>query len=198
MMRQLLILSKDAVFARMLELEFRMQGLTVLNAHRTEQTQEAELTLIDLDSILPPSSERYGRMIGFTRNFSISSVDPDRRCSMIFHRPFEIRLLRDEVTALLSGREAGSTHTKFILEQDALSYGERRVSVSPKERVLLERLLSHRGEIVSKESIFSLIGESSANKAEVYICYLRKKLETLTGHPCIRTVRGRGYLLNEP
>ena len=195
---QLLILSEDAVFARMLELEFLIQHLSVhIDSHEDEST-EAEVTLIDLDSVIPPVSAQYGRMIGFTRNFSISAVDPERTCSMILHRPFEMRLLREEVMALMSGRVEHVSRERLRLEGETLSFGNRSVSLSPNERKMMALLLERRSETVLRKDLSDLIGESSANKAEVYICYLRKKLEELTGRGCIRTVRGKGYLFSEP
>jgi len=53
--------------------------------------------------------------------------------------------------------------------------------------------LEASGEPVSRERIAEGIGESSANKVDVYICYLRRKLEQVTGLRVIRTVRGKGY-----
>ena len=47
----------------------------------------------------------------------------------------------------------------------------------------------------SKEELLSCIGESAANKLEVYICYLRRKTETGDGYRLIRTVRGKGYCI---
>ena len=49
--------------------------------------------------------------------------------------------------------------------------------------------LSVRSEELSESS-------ESSNRLEVYICYLRKKLEQLTGIRLIRTVRGIGYRLD--
>ena len=193
---QLLILSEDAVFARMLELEFRIRQMTVRTSDHTDDTQTAEVTLLDLDSVLPPAGSRYGRMIGFTREFSVSAVDPDRRCSMILHRPFEMRLLCEEVLALFSDRDgAVRVQSALCVEGNALTFGEEQIALSPNEKKIMECLLARRGEVVSREEINALIGDSTANKPEVYVCFLRKKLEALRVNSRIRTVRGKGYRL---
>ncbi|MBQ8309710.1 MAG: response regulator transcription factor [Clostridia bacterium] len=195
---QLLILSEDAVFARMLELEFQMWGLAVRVADRLDGTMEAQVTLIDLDSVLPPTLPQYGRMIGFTRSFSISAVDPDRSCSMILHRPFEMRLLREEVLALMPDRdEAGVDPIRIDLQGETLVFGTQSVSLTPNEKRIMACLLEHRGEVVPKSVLDEEIGASAANKTEVYVCFLRKKLESLAGKFRIRTVRGVGYRLDE-
>ena len=92
MNESLLILSEDAVFSRMLELEFRMQRISVRALRRAEEGSTARVILVDLDTALPPS-DCDGRVIGFTRSFSILASDPERRCSMILHRPFSMELL---------------------------------------------------------------------------------------------------------
>ena len=155
------------------------------------------MTLIDLDSVLPPVASQYGRMIGFTRSFSISAADPERRCSLILHRPFEVHLLCEEVLALLSDRTGDTARIELLLEGETLSYGERSVVLSPNEKKIMEILLSQRENVVSREEITALIGDSVANKPEVYVCFLRKKLESLHCNGRIRTVRGKGYRLDK-
>lgn len=59
----------------------------------------------------------------------------------------------------------------------------------------MQCLLEHRGESVSRDEISTVIGESSANKTEVYICFLRRKLEETFGDRIIKTVRGKGYTI---
>ena len=67
--------------------------------------------------------------------------------------------------------------------------------MTPKELLVAECLMSHRGDAVSREELALVLGEASSNKVDVYVCYLRKKLERLTSVKLIRTVRNRGYLL---
>ena len=203
MRSHVLICSDDAVFARMLELEFSMLGLSVRVVAQPDASDEAEVVLLDLDSALPPSSEKYTRMIGFTRNFSVAGVDAERQCSMILHRPFEMRMLRQEVLAGVSAeglrafpekREAIQL-PKLAPDACALLCKDERIPLSPNEYKVMELLLLRRPDVVTREEITSLIGESTANKAEVYICLLRGKLEPFFDSPIIRTVRKKGYRL---
>ncbi len=198
----LLILSEDAVFSRMLELEFRLHRIPVRIAVRAEEKEDARVILVDLDTALPPA-DCDGRVIGFTRSFSILASDPERRCSMILHRPFAMEILTEEVLALIPQEEItgvtgeGRERAVLMLKGGTLCYGMHSVSLSPTEEKLMECLLSSRTQTVSRDTLVAAIGESAANKTEVYICFLRKKLETLTGKQRIRTVRGVGYRLED-
>ena len=201
MNESLLILSEDAVFSRMLELEFRMQRISVRALRRAEEGTTARVILVDLDTALPPA-DCDGRVIGFTRSFSILASDPERRCSMILHRPFSMELLTDEVRALLGYEEAAtpmetvSGRARLALKEGKLVFGARSQTLSPTEAKMMECLLSARGQAVTRAMLDEAIGASAANKTDVYICLLRKKLEALTGNPTIRTVRGVGYRID--
>ena len=63
-----------------------------------------------------------------------------------------------------------------------------------KEFSVFSLLLSKRGENVSREEISAAIGAGNSNEADVYICFLRRKLER-GGKRMILTARGVGYKL---
>jgi len=78
---------------------------------------------------------------------------------------------------------------------------ERRVELTAKEYELLELFLRHPNQVLTREVIYDRVwgydfgGES--NIIEVYVRYLRQKLEA-SGEPrVIQTVRGAGYILRE-
>ena len=196
---QVFILSADALFSRMLMLELKMQRLDVACAAEPKALQYADVVLLDLDSALPPTPDRYRSMIGFSRRAAASGDEIWRLCSLILRRPFEMKRLRDEVLFLLYDdveRANAQRHSADFEEMEGqvhLSDG-RQISLSPKEYAVFRLLREHRGTPVSKERISQEIGESSANKAEVYICMLRRKLERGDVR-LIKTIRGKGYCL---
>jgi hypothetical protein len=99
----ILILSEDAVFARMLELELESMHFTV-QINFAPTARENDLILVDLDSAsIPHKVGKNARIVGFTRHFEVSQLDAERRCSMILHRPFQMRVLREEVALIGSG-----------------------------------------------------------------------------------------------
>jgi DNA-binding response OmpR family regulator len=77
------------------------------------------------------------------------------------------------------------------------------VRLTAREFALLHFLLQHQGEVVSRTRIAAAVWdhdfETSSNVVEVYIRYLRAKIDEPFGTPLIHTVRGFGYkLAREP
>lgn len=79
--------------------------------------------------------------------------------------------------------------------------GGESIKLSLKEFQILDLLFDNPRQIIDKERIISKIwgGDSDAeyNNVEVYISFLRKKMETLKINTKIRTARGIGYSLEE-
>jgi DNA-binding response OmpR family regulator len=78
-----------------------------------------------------------------------------------------------------------------------LRVGERRIEVTQKQLALLEYLLRHRGEIVTRSMILSGVWgysfDPGTNLVNVHIAHLRRRIEE-SGHACpIETVRGVGF-----
>jgi two-component system OmpR family response regulator len=71
------------------------------------------------------------------------------------------------------------------------------VAVTPREFALLEFLMRHRGDVVTKGEILDNVWdanfEGDRNIVEVYVSYLRKKIDQPYGRAAIETVRGAGY-----
>jgi DNA-binding response OmpR family regulator len=75
--------------------------------------------------------------------------------------------------------------------------GATPVAVTPREFALLEFLLRHRGQAMSKtaivENVWDAHFDGDPNIVEVYVGYLRKKIDHPFGRAAIETVRGVGY-----
>ncbi len=75
------------------------------------------------------------------------------------------------------------------------------ISLSAKEYALLEYMMHHAGMVLSREQIEDHIWnfdyEGGTNVVDVYISYLRKKIDSGHDIKLIHTVRGRGYVLRE-
>ena len=195
-----LILSQDAVFARMLELELEAMHFSVAINSAPAGMPNA-LILVDLDSASIPRKVGEARIVGFTRHFEVSALDAERRCSMILHRPFQMRVLREEVALLnVTAEERGvpqrAESLEIVLSGNTITLGEKTLILRPKEATVTQALLANRGQAVSREELAELIGESSTNKTDVHVCYLRRKIATLTDRPIIKTVRGKGYKID--
>ncbi|MEA5416528.1 winged helix-turn-helix transcriptional regulator [Synechococcus sp. BA-132 BA5] len=79
--------------------------------------------------------------------------------------------------------------------------GQRQLSLTAREYQLLLLLLRHRGAVLSRERILEEIwadqGGGASNVIEVYVRYLRQKLEQGGESRLIHTVRGQGYCLSD-
>ena len=77
----------------------------------------------------------------------------------------------------------------------------RRVQLSPTEFKLLRYLMTNAGRVLSKAQILDRVWQydfgGQAHVVELYISYLRKKIDKL-GPPLIHTIRGVGYTLRTP
>ena len=82
------------------------------------------------------------------------------------------------------------------------SRGERVINLTAKEYELLELFMRNPRQVLTRDMIFDRVwgydfgGES--NIIEVYVRYLRQKLESDEEPRLIHTVRGMGYVLREP
>ncbi|MGW0481971.1 response regulator transcription factor [Nonomuraea sp. NPDC003214] len=76
--------------------------------------------------------------------------------------------------------------------------GETQVELTPREFALLEFLLRRRDEVVSKAEILEHVWDTfdtDPNVVEVYVGYLRRKIDVPFGRNALQTVRGAGYRL---
>ncbi|MFI9591840.1 response regulator transcription factor [Nonomuraea sp. NPDC052265] len=76
--------------------------------------------------------------------------------------------------------------------------GETPVELTPREFALLEFLMRRRDEVVSKSEILEHVWDTfdtDPNVVEVYVGYLRRKVDAPFGRNALQTVRGAGYRL---
>ena len=82
-----------------------------------------------------------------------------------------------------------------------LSYGQEQIKLSLKEYQIMEIFMSNPKQIVSKEffieKIWGYESDVEYNNIEVYISFLRKKLQSIHANISIKTARGIGYFLEE-
>ncbi|HMI57642.1 MAG TPA: response regulator transcription factor [Gemmatimonadaceae bacterium] len=123
-------------------------------------------------------------------------------------KPFEYAELLARVKALLrrSTITAGSSTMRVRdLSVDPVARRVERagkvIELTQKEYALLEYLVRNAGRIVSRQMISEHVWKHDVdpltNVVDVYINYLRKKLDEDKHNPLIQTVRGRGYLIKD-
>ena len=88
-----------------------------------------------------------------------------------------------------------------LIKRQAWS-GEAEITLSQKEFSLLEFLMRHAGEVVSRtaiaEHVWDLHFDPMSNTIDVYINFLRKKIGETPSKSKIETIRGTGYRLACP
>jgi two-component system, OmpR family, response regulator MprA len=122
-------------------------------------------------------------------------------------KPFAFEELLARIRALLRRREPDAPCELCFadLSLDTRSRmarrGDRRIELTTTEYRLLELFLSRQGEVLTREGILEKVWgydfEGESNVLEVYVRYLRGKLEAEGEPRLIHTIRGAGYVLRE-
>jgi two-component system OmpR family response regulator len=124
-------------------------------------------------------------------------------------KPFDFLELTARLDVLLRRRSAPVRETMLRagkLEIDLLThsvrYAERNVELLPREFRLLEFLLRHAGQLVTRTMLFEEVWNyrsvGPTNVIDMHISKLRRKLDPDSSESVIRTVRGAGYMLHAP
>ncbi len=118
-------------------------------------------------------------------------------------KPFAFAELAARIRAVL---RRGNRPTRAVLQIDDLELdrinrtvrrGKQNIELSPKEFSLLEFLMRHEGQPVTRaaivEQVWKVDGANTTNIVDVYINYLRRKMDSDYDQSLIRTIRGVGY-----
>jgi DNA-binding response OmpR family regulator len=126
-------------------------------------------------------------------------------------KPFQIEELLARIRAALRIRaeaEKAEGNDRFTIANLKLNEktrevirGNRQIELTPREFDLLVYLLSNKRQVLNREQIldavwgYDFLGDT--NVVDVYIRYLRKKIDMPNMPPLIHTIRGVGYVLKE-
>ena len=138
--------------------------------------------------------------LGLSRNPDAVAEDQRTLCLQILLRPFDIQVLCETVTVLLSPDRlvlsAPTTQPRLLRTPLGFELDGEPLSLTASEEQILDALYQRRGDTVPRTELCELLeNETNEKLADVYICLLRRKLEA-GGHPrLIFTVRGVGYRL---
>lgn len=222
---RILIVEDDASIARLVQLELEHEGAEVRVAHDGEEGLAAVAAFgpeaVILDIMLPgmdgvgvlrelrSSGPRGGKLpiIMLTARDAPSDKvhSLDRGADDYLTKPFDTGELLARLRALL--RRSGGDEVIRIADLEIntgtreVHRGRREVELTAREYELLEFMARNHRRVLSREALLAQVWGQEAvvetNVVEVYVGYLRRKLEADGEAPLIRTVRGVGYALRE-
>ena len=171
-------------------LDIRMPGLSGLEVcHRLREQQGYSLPVLMLTALDTTDDIVAGLRVG---------------ADDYLVKPFKFSELVARIEALL--RRSDQNNKKAALScgdltLDAASHQARRgdkvVDLSIKEYRLLEYMMRHEGEILSRRQLLKDVWDkdfdTNTNVVDVYVRYLRQKIDEDNAHKFIHTVVGKGY-----
>ena len=222
---RILIVEDEEKLARFVELELMHEGYEVRKAFdgRTglAMALEGESDLILLDVMLPGMSglellrrlrkERQTPVILVTARDAVMDkvTGLDMGADDYITKPFEIEELLARIRAALRKRTApvsgGNVLTSGELKLDParheVHYGGERIELTHREFALLQVLMENKSIVLSREKLLELVWDydyaGETNVVDVYIRYLRAKIDDAYGVKYIHTVRGVGYVFRD-
>ena len=225
MVERILIVEDEKSIARVLELELKFEGYETGVAHTGSegliQFREQGWDLVLLDLMLPEihgldvlkrirSSDAAIPVILLTAKNDVKDkvAGLDLGANDYVTKPFEIEELLARIRAclrLVNGNGNSALHRFQDLEMNESTRDVKRngrmIELTPREFDLLLYLIKNPQQVLSREQVLNAVWGydyyGDTNVIDVYIRYLRKKVDAGESSTYIQTVRGVGYVLKE-
>lgn len=221
-MPKVLVVDDEIALGQSLEKGLMAQGFDAQLCHDGKsavwKATAEEFDLVILDMMLPGYSgvEVISRIRGYGIDIPIlmlTAVDDDgevARCLNLgaddyLTKPFNFDVLVARLRALSRRSSPPASHVQMIgtlsvnPDTHEVSRGDTHIELTPREFQLLECLIANQHTTMSKQEILDDVWTDDyfddLNVVEVYVGYLRKKIDTPFGLNTIKTIRGFGYRL---
>ncbi|HHV64214.1 MAG TPA: response regulator transcription factor [Peptococcaceae bacterium] len=225
MQEKILVIEDETKIARFLELELNHEGYMVEIAHDGregyEKAKAENFDLIILDLMLPGLSgievcrrlrrESDVAIIMLTAKDDIMDkvMGLDSGADDYVTKPFAIEELLARIRVVLKRKGKKELHSHILRAGDLtlfkdeyrVTYKDEEISLSKKEFELLKYLMENKGIVLTREKIldhvwgYDYFGDT--NVTDVYIRYLRNKIDQKFAVQFIHTIRGVGYMFKE-
>lgn len=226
-MAKILIVEDEAKIARFLELELKHEGYEVVLAGdgRTglEKALNDNVDLIVLDIMLPGLSGievcRRVRLESQVPIIMLTAKDDvtdkvsglDMGADDYMTKPFAIEELLARIRVALNRKKQMTVETKgdvlqigdlvLNIKSHSASYHNEELILTKKEYELLEYLIRNKNVALTREQLLNNVWDyeyfGDTNVVDVYIRYLRQKIDEKYGIHLISTVRGLGYIIKD-
>ena len=225
-MAKILIVEDDSKIARFVELELRHEGYETETATdgRTglAKALEPQTDLVLLDIMLPElSGMEVCRRIRQESNVPVIMLTAkgdvtdkvaglDMGANDYMTKPFAIEELLARIRVALKAHTGASNHTEkqvtygkltVDLATRQVSFGGEPLTLTKKEFDLLAFMLKNKNRAIPREELLSAVWDydyaGDTNVVDVYVRYLRQKVEEPLGVRLIETVRGVGYMVRD-
>ena len=225
-MAKILIVEDEVKIARFIELELKYEGYDVVIAHDGrdgfEKAINENVDLIILDIMLPGLSGievcRRVRLESDVPIIMLTAKDDvtdkvaglDTGADDYMTKPFAIEELLARIRVALNRKKKQSEQKLDMIKHGMLTvnlsghsvtYGEEEISLTKKEYELLEYLLKNKNIAITREQLLNNVWDydylGDTNVVDVYVRYLRQKIDDRFDIRLIHTVRGVGYIIKD-
>lgn len=226
-MAKILIVEDETKIARFLELELKHEGYEVVLAGdgRTglEKALKDNVDLIVLDIMLPGLSgievcrrvrlESQVPIIMLTAKDDVTDkvAGLDMGADDYMTKPFAIEELLARIRVALNRKKQMTVESKgdilqignlvLDIKSHSASYNNDELVLTKKEYELLEYLIRNKNVALTREQLLNNVWDyeyfGDTNVVDVYIRYLRQKIDEKYGIHLISTVRGLGYIIKD-
>lgn len=222
-----MVVEDESKIARFLELELKHEGYEVELAFDgrdgLEKASKQDIDLVILDLMLPllsgievlrrirKSSDLPVIMLTAKDDVSDKVVGLDSGADDYVTKPFAIEELLARIRVALKRNGTGKkknedevlTAGELILNKTShmVTFNGEEVPLSKKEYDLLEYMMENSGIVLSREKLIEKVWGydyyGDTNVTDVYIRYIRAKIDQKYNRSYIRTIRGVGYIFEE-
>ncbi|EMO8675996.1 two-component system response regulator CovR [Streptococcus pyogenes] len=227
MTKKILIIEDEKNLARFVSLELQHEGYEVIvevnGREGLETALEKEFDLILLDLMLPEmdgfevtrrlQTEKTTYIMMMTARDSIMDVVAglDRGADDYIVKPFAIEELLARIRAIFRRQDIESEkkvpsqgiYRDLVLKSQnrSVNRGDDEISLTKREYDLLNILMTNMNRVMTREELLSNVWKYDeaveTNVVDVYIRYLRGKIDIPGKESYIQTVRGMGYVIRE-